>query len=75
MVEADRHYEPIRSRPAYAQVAEAIERRILAGRLRPGDPIGTESELVGQFDVDRSSVREGIRLREQSGLVARETSR
>jgi DNA-binding FadR family transcriptional regulator len=75
MVGADRHYEPIRSHPAYEQVAEAIERRILAGRLRPGDPIGTESELVRQFGVNRSTVREGIRLLEQSGLVARETSR
>ena len=75
MVGADSHYEPIRSRPAYELVAEAIERRILAGRLRPGDPIGTESELVRRFGVNRSTVREGIRLLEQSGLVARETSR
>ena len=75
MVEADSRYERIRSQPAYELVAEAIERNILAGRLRPGDPIGTESELVRQFGVNRSTVREGIRLLEQSGLVARESSR
>jgi GntR family transcriptional regulator, transcriptional repressor for pyruvate dehydrogenase complex len=75
MVEADSRYERIRSQPAYALVAEAIERKILAGSLRPGDPIGTESELVRQFGVNRSTVREGIRLLEQSGLVAREASR
>jgi GntR family transcriptional regulator, transcriptional repressor for pyruvate dehydrogenase complex len=75
MVEADSRYERIRLQPAYALVAEAIERKILAGSLRPGDPIGTESELVRQFGVNRSTVREGIRLLEQSGLVARETSR
>jgi GntR family transcriptional regulator, transcriptional repressor for pyruvate dehydrogenase complex len=68
-------FERIKSRPAYELVAEAIERRILSGRLRPGDPIGTESQLVKQFGVNRSTVREGIRLLEQSGLVARETSR
>ena len=56
-------------------MAEAIERKILAGRLKPGDPVGTESELVRQFGVNRSTVREGIRLLEQSGLVAREPSR
>ena len=55
--------------------AEAIERKILAGRLKPGDPVGTESELVKQFGVNRSTVREGIRLLEQSGLVSREPSR
>jgi GntR family transcriptional regulator, transcriptional repressor for pyruvate dehydrogenase complex len=64
--------EPIRSRPAYELVAESIERSILAGRLRPGDPIGIESELVRRFGVNRSTVREGIRLLEQSGLVARD---
>jgi DNA-binding FadR family transcriptional regulator len=68
-------FERIKARPAYELVAEAIEREILTGRLKPGDPVGTESELVKQFGVNRSTVREGIRLLEQSGLVARETSR
>ncbi len=68
-------FERIKARPAYELVAEAIERKILAGRLKPGDPVGTESELVKQFGVNRSTVREGIRLLEQSGLVAREPSR
>jgi GntR family transcriptional regulator, transcriptional repressor for pyruvate dehydrogenase complex len=75
MVEATARFERIKARPAYELVAEAIERKILAGRLKPGDPVGTESELVKQFGVNRSTVREGIRLLEQSGLVARETSR
>jgi DNA-binding FadR family transcriptional regulator len=75
MTQAAARFERIKPRPAYELVAEAIERRILAGRLKPGDPIGTESELVKQFGVNRSTVREGIRLLEQSGLVAREPSR
>jgi GntR family transcriptional regulator, transcriptional repressor for pyruvate dehydrogenase complex len=68
-------FERIKALPAYELVAEAIERQILGGVLRPGDPIGTESELVKQFGVNRSTVREGIRLLEQAGLVARESSR
>jgi DNA-binding FadR family transcriptional regulator len=75
MTHATARFERIRSRPAYELVAEAIEKKILAGRLKPGDPIGTESELVRQFGVNRSTVREGIRLLEQSGLVARDPSR
>mgnify|MGYP000898514847 CR=1 FL=1 len=70
-----RRFERIKSRPAYEQVAEAIEQTILSGRLRPGDPVGTESELVKRFGVNRSTVREGIRLLERSGLVTREPSR
>jgi GntR family transcriptional repressor for pyruvate dehydrogenase complex len=75
MTQATTTFERIKARPAYELVAEAIERKILAGRLKPGDPIGTESELVKQFGVNRSTVREGIRVLEQSGLVAREPSR
>jgi DNA-binding FadR family transcriptional regulator len=75
MAQLATRFARIRPRPAYELVAEAIERDILAGRLRPGDPLGTESELVRQFGVNRSTVREGIRLLEQSGLVAREASR
>src|SRR5215813_12801376 len=75
MTEVAARFERIKALPAYAMVADAIERKILSGSLRPGDPIGTESELVRQFGVNRSTVREGIRLLEQSGLVARESSR
>jgi GntR family transcriptional repressor for pyruvate dehydrogenase complex len=68
-------FERIRSTPAYRLVADAIERRILSGRMRPGEPIGTEAELVKQFGVNRSTVREGIRLLEHDGLIRREPNR
>src|SRR5215510_2374622 len=75
MTQVTARFDRIKARPAYELVADEIEQKILTGILRPGDPIGTESELVKQFGVNRSTVREGIRLLEQSGLVARETSR
>ncbi|MGQ0526191.1 MAG: FadR/GntR family transcriptional regulator [Betaproteobacteria bacterium] len=65
----------IRSKPAYRLVADAIEQRILAGAIRPGEPIGTEAELVKQFGVNRSTVREGIRLLENDGLIRRQANR
>ena len=65
-------FTPIKRRPAYMQVFEAIEEEILTGRLEDGDPIPTEMQLCGQFGVQRSTVREGIRLLEQAGLVRRD---
>ncbi|MEO8144931.1 MAG: FCD domain-containing protein [Betaproteobacteria bacterium] len=65
----------INSTPAYRLVAEAIERQILSGSMRPGEPIGTEAELVKQFGVNRSTVREGIRVLEHDGLIRRESNR
>ena len=62
MTDLAEKFRRIHSIPAYQLVAEAIENRILAGGIRPGEPIGTEAELVKQFGVNRSTVREGIRL-------------
>ena len=38
MTQATAPFERIKPRPAYELVAEAIERKILTGRMRPGDP-------------------------------------
>lgn len=75
MNDAVEKFPRIKSTPAYQLVAEAIERQILSGRMRPGEPIGTEAALVKQFGVNRSTVREGIRLLEQGGLIQRDSSR
>jgi GntR family transcriptional regulator, transcriptional repressor for pyruvate dehydrogenase complex len=61
--------------PAYQRVADAIEREIVNGRIKPGEPIGTEQQLVQQFGVNRSTVREGIRVLEEGGLIQRDSSR
>jgi DNA-binding FadR family transcriptional regulator len=57
---------------AYRLVYEMIEREILEGRMRVGDPLPAELQLAEQLGVNRSTVREGIRLLENSGLVARD---
>ena len=64
-------FAPIKKRPAYAQVFDAIEQKILTGALSVGETLPTEHELCEQFGVQRSTVREGVRLLEQSGLVRR----
>lgn len=68
-------FKRIHVAPAYQKVAEAIEHEILMGNFRPGDLLGTEATLVEQFGVNRSTVREGIRLLEQSGLIRRDKGR
>lgn len=70
-----RKFPRIAASPAYRRVAEAVERDILSGRLKAGEPLGTEAALVEQFGVNRSTIREGIRLLEHSGLVRRDSSR
>ncbi len=64
-------FRPLETAPAYKRLCQAIEEQIMAGRLKPGDLLPTEAALSEAFVLNRSTVREGIRLLEQSGLVER----
>ncbi len=64
-------FKPLQQEPVYLKVANAIEGDILSGALQEGSLLPTEAALCEQFGVTRSSVREGIRLLQQSGLVER----
>lgn len=64
-------FSKLNHQPAYKQVAAEVARLVLSGSLRNGDPLPTEAVLCDQFGVNRSTVREGIRLLEETGLVRR----
>lgn len=68
-------FDRIMATPAYRIVFETIERRILVGQLDAGDQLPTEAKLAEQFGLARHTVREGLRLLEESGLVSREGGR
>lgn len=65
-------FAPLRALPAYRQLTDAILRRILDGSLPAGSLLPTEAELCEQFGCNRSTVREGIRVLEQTGYLRRE---
>lgn len=68
-------FERLEVVPAYRTVCEAIEREIMSGRLGPGDQLPTETDLAEQFGLTRHTVREGLRILEEGGLVGREAGR
>lgn len=61
--------------PSYRVLAERLTQMILTGLLKPGVPVPTEQSLCEQFNVNRSTVREGIRLLEETGLLRRVNSK
>jgi DNA-binding FadR family transcriptional regulator len=64
-------FAPISNDPAYRLVAQSIEQKILSGELPVGQALPSELDLASQLKVNRSTVREAIRLLEQNGLVRR----
>lgn len=70
-VAASERFDRIEVASACQLVVDAIEREIMSGRMRPDDSVGTEAALCAQFGVNRSTVREAIRVLEQGGLVRR----
>ena len=61
--------------PAYRAVSSVMEQHILSGELKPGTALPPEQELAAQFGVNRSTIRESIRLLEQEGLLERHQGR
>ena len=64
-------FAPLDDHPAYRQIANVIEQRLVARSLRAGHPLPSEMDLARQFGVNRSTIREAIRELETHGLLGR----
>lgn len=64
-------FSPVRSEPAYRIVARMIETKILVGEWAIGAGLPSESALAESLGVNRSTLRESIRVLEETGLVRR----
>lgn len=54
---------------ATASVVDQIRRRILSGSLRPGTLLPPERELAVQLEVSRATLRQGLSILSQMGLL------
>jgi len=62
-------FAPIKRLKLAEQLASSIRSAILQGTYGPGEALPSERDLAGQFEVNRSSVREAILRLEAWGLV------
>ena len=51
------------------KIIDQIRTAILAGRLKPGDILPPEKELMEQFGVSKQTLRESLRALEHMGLI------
>ncbi|MEO4042527.1 GntR family transcriptional regulator [Hoeflea sp. CAU 1731] len=54
----------------YERIAAVLESEIRSGRVIAGDAIASESELVRRFSVSRNTVRKGLGILAEKGLIA-----
>lgn len=61
---------PQRTQWTYREVADELRARIRSGRLRPGQRMPTQARLADEFEVDRSAVRQALRILQSEHLLA-----
>src|SRR5260370_28603514 len=57
--------------PAYRRIQQALQKRIEAGELQPGDAVPSERELARNHDVSLMTARHALAELEREGLVDR----
>jgi len=62
-------FRPVKSGKVSGLIARQIKDTILSGRMKPGDRLPPERELVERFQASRISIREALKSLETSGLL------
>lgn len=62
-------FQPVRATRAYEAIVEQVEAALASGALVPGSRLPSERDLMTQFGVARSTVREALRVLESDGLI------
>lgn len=62
-------FQSVRNRRVFEEIVAQIQERILSGKLKAGDKLPPERELVSQFGASRVTVREALKILERDGLV------
>ncbi|MCJ2165823.1 MULTISPECIES: FadR/GntR family transcriptional regulator [unclassified Pseudodesulfovibrio] len=61
--------KPVQRKSISEEIVSQLKGMIDQGRLLPGDRLPAERKLAEQFGVSRTSVREGIKILAESGLL------
>ena len=62
-------FKTVRQSKAPQQIIQQIRATLLEGKLKPGDRLASEKELMGEFAVSKSTLREALRALEYLGLI------
>lgn len=55
--------------PVYRQIADQLEKMIRSGQLKPGEKLPSETTLVQETGVARTTVRHALEALRDKGLI------
>jgi DNA-binding FadR family transcriptional regulator len=58
-----------------AKLADAIEAEIVSGMLRPGQRLGSKTDLIDRYRISYGAFNEALRICQERGLVTTQTGR
>src|SRR5690625_5377240 len=58
-------------KPLYYQLKEILQQEIMSGKLKPGDAIPSERELIDYYKISRTPVRQAINDLVTEGFLVR----
>lgn len=61
--------------PVYRQLAEYLKKQIATGVYKPGDVLPSETEIIRDYNISRTTVRLAFGLISNAGLIRREQGR
>lgn len=62
-------WQPVGSASLSKRITDQVREALFAGRIGPGDFLGTEAALAARFGVSRVALREALHSLEASGIV------
>jgi GntR family transcriptional regulator len=65
----DDRIDPLAPIPPFRQIAAIVRRRIESGQYPPDTRIPTESELMEEFEVARTTARRAVGVLRDEGLI------
>ena len=67
--------EPVRKKSLYLKISDSIYSYIQVNGLQPGEKLPSEREMSAMLETSRNSVREGLRILEDRGLIEVKTGK
>lgn len=61
--------KPVKKKSLYLKISDAIYSYIQLNGLKPGDKLPSEREMSSMLETSRNSVREGLRILEDRGMI------